>query len=1295
MPLKTDFNVAPYYDDYNVDKNYHRIMFRPSVAVQARELTQLQTILQNQIETFGSWAWRSGDVVKGCTVTDLPKVPYIRLMDFASNGSANTATLDVTEYINAVATSVTSNLTAKVLYANAGFSTNYPDNNILYIKYLDTGEGGETVFSNGELLTFHQVTPQGNVSLANVYTWANVLTDTYTSGEAHGITCSNGIIFINGFFIKVPEETFGLVNNFNTYASNNVVGFTLVEQIVTETQDTSLLDNALGYPNENAPGAHRLKLVPKLVSLSQEQASLTEDFNPIAFYNYGSLVAKVNPSVNVYSIVGDILATRTYEESGNYIVKNFTIDTLTSVLGNEIAPSSSNNVLARVSPGIGYAQGNRVELLKSAHINMRRGVDTTVNKSQIISFNYGSFFALKEVAGTFLTDKAQTVKLYSAAQQAVTNRTYSSVSPAGTYIGTAKARCFTYNAGVVGSASAEYLLHVFDVQLLSGYSINQIKSIYYDGTNKAVGDVVSNGTVDSQNKMQLYSFGVPGIKNLRDAGNNINTDYTYRTTNSSCQMLSTGLIVVRAPGSQAGGSDILTYGSNTTLSDSSASEIVVTFSANADSSALTGNVTVYNTSTNVVGSSTTFTTNFKPGDNIRVGASDVRTVTSVTNATFLNVDAAFGANAAGQTYYKRYPKGKVLQIARSTVGPNAYVTVTNTTSFNVYSGEFPSATVGVEVSFNMQRTVANPASKAIRKNRYVKINTATNPKGPWCLGYSDVHRVRKIYGSATTSFTNANGIIAVDLTSNFSYDTGQQDTHYGLAYIYAKSSYSQSSYPYLLVELDYFAANTSAGVGFFTVESYPVDDANTANTSAIQTKDIPLYVASTGSRIYLRDVVDFRTPCAITANDTGIITNLSNAALINTAVSYATLNPSSTVSLNIPIDGLNFPTYGKNLEADYTMYLPRKDLLLITPENTLKVKEGVSSISPQTPLYPENAMALAVLNVPAYPSLSGDQIDEFQTINQNAVNLIRDTSTAVTSSLVTNRRYTMKDIGTLDNRITNLEYYAQLSLLEKKAKDLTVTDSYGLDRFKNGIFVDPFTDFGLSDVSNPEFAIAIDSDIGVARPRITREIVNIRFNSAASSNVVQTGRLITLQYDSVSFISQRFATKYRSSALVAYAWNGQAQLIPSYDNNIDTNQTASVNMTVDMTAPWREFAASPFGTLWGDWRTRTDVSRTTVITGTASSLVYDAWGRLVSSTPIIGPSTTTTSWSTGDTQTVQSSVAATAQQSLTEAQRVSGTIGLTAASNTTTVTTTVDATRNRLLQFIAGGVNLSNLLSLL
>ena len=53
MPIETNLNIAPYFDDFDETKNFHRVMFRPSVAVQARELTQLQTILQNQIERFG------------------------------------------------------------------------------------------------------------------------------------------------------------------------------------------------------------------------------------------------------------------------------------------------------------------------------------------------------------------------------------------------------------------------------------------------------------------------------------------------------------------------------------------------------------------------------------------------------------------------------------------------------------------------------------------------------------------------------------------------------------------------------------------------------------------------------------------------------------------------------------------------------------------------------------------------------------------------------------------------------------------------------------------------------------------------------------------------------------------------------------------------------------------------------------------------------------------------------------------------------------------------------------------
>ena len=63
MPSSTDFNVSPYYDDFAENKNFHRVLFRPAFAVQARELTQSQSILQNQLERFGDHVFKQGAMV--------------------------------------------------------------------------------------------------------------------------------------------------------------------------------------------------------------------------------------------------------------------------------------------------------------------------------------------------------------------------------------------------------------------------------------------------------------------------------------------------------------------------------------------------------------------------------------------------------------------------------------------------------------------------------------------------------------------------------------------------------------------------------------------------------------------------------------------------------------------------------------------------------------------------------------------------------------------------------------------------------------------------------------------------------------------------------------------------------------------------------------------------------------------------------------------------------------------------------------------------------------------------------
>jgi len=1218
MPIQTDLDVAPFFDDYSANSQYYRILFRPAVAVQARELTQTQSILQNQIENFGNWAFQNGDIVSGCTIIDIPVLPFARLQDFQTNTSA----FDITQFVNTQVVSATSNLTAKVFLSNTGLVANYPNTNVIYIQYINTGNNGATAFGNNETLWFFSTptnTPTAATANAIVNTYATPNSTAVSTGNAHGISVSNGVVFINGTFVNVLQPTYGVVNAYGTYAGNNLVGFQVTENIINENQDPSLLDNALGYTNENAPGAYRLQLLPGLVSLDPVTAANTQGFNPIATYSYGGLIAKQTAGFDVHSAIGEAIAERIYDEAGNYVVNPFVVDTVTSTTGNSIVSSiDANTVLGRIYPGVGYAQGQRVELLKTAYIQMRRGVDTQSYSSQQITFNYGNYLSVNEVAGNFPFQNAQTVHFYDAPQAAVTSGQFSSLSTAnGNFIGTGTLRNFSYNAGIPGTNTANYYIHLYNIKMNSGFQVNQIKSLIYGSfysnnvlqTANGVADVISNGLVATNQKDQLYTFGQPGLKSLRDGAGNLNTQYTYRISNTGTLSNTSGSVSFTVAGSQSGGYDILPYGLGT-LASSDAANFTLVATANGITSALGGSVDISSTNTYVNGHSSSFLTDFTPGDSINVGGVN-RTVNNIINSTAMYVNSAFTSTSATQTYYKAILAGRLIPFNTSASGvPSGNVTVTNVNlgyaSFTINTNLTNlTAPLPVTAFYDVLRYNTTPAKKIINKNRFVQINLANNVNGltgPWTLGFSDVHKVSAIYGSSTgTWVANAtSGIVASNITNQFSFDTGQKDTHYDLARIYPNAGFNANAYPYLLVQLDYFTTNTTPGVGFYTVESYPIDDANTANTTAIQTKDIPLYVDQMGNKVWLRDYVDFRTPAVSTANNTGTC-DTSNNAQIQTAVGYVTINPSANVTFNIPAGGINSPSYGKNLQSNFTIYLSRSDLITITPDNTIKVVEGVSSVKPQTPIFPSSSMTLAVLNIPPYPSLSTDQVDSDQALNALSKNLVRDTSTAISTNLVSNRRYTMNDIGKLDTRISNLEYYTQLSLLQQQATNLTVTNAQGLNRFKNGIFVDSFNDFTQSAVSDPEYNIAIDQKQGQARPKFVLQSFRANFNSSVSSNVVQTGRAVTLAYTSNSFITQPYATKYRSSAHVASQWHGNITLFPSYNDDINYNNTASVGITINNATPWQQFANTPFGSIWGGWQSTVNTVSTSVTTGTVNT----------------------------------------------------------------------------------------------
>ena len=88
MTLDTNLSVKPYFDDFTVTKNFYRVLYRPSVAVQAREMNQMQSILQDQIEKFGSSIYKDGSIVDGCAFTFDNKYNYVKIRDNYANNSA-------------------------------------------------------------------------------------------------------------------------------------------------------------------------------------------------------------------------------------------------------------------------------------------------------------------------------------------------------------------------------------------------------------------------------------------------------------------------------------------------------------------------------------------------------------------------------------------------------------------------------------------------------------------------------------------------------------------------------------------------------------------------------------------------------------------------------------------------------------------------------------------------------------------------------------------------------------------------------------------------------------------------------------------------------------------------------------------------------------------------------------------------------------------------------------------------------------------------------------------------------
>ena len=127
---KTDLNVSPYYDDFDPADNFHRVLFRPGFAVQARELTTLQSIMQNQIERHGRHFFKEGSMVIPGQIGFTNNYYAVKLQSTFNSASISGY---LNSYIGSTITGSISGITARVIQVSAATTTDAPT---LYVKYL-------------------------------------------------------------------------------------------------------------------------------------------------------------------------------------------------------------------------------------------------------------------------------------------------------------------------------------------------------------------------------------------------------------------------------------------------------------------------------------------------------------------------------------------------------------------------------------------------------------------------------------------------------------------------------------------------------------------------------------------------------------------------------------------------------------------------------------------------------------------------------------------------------------------------------------------------------------------------------------------------------------------------------------------------------------------------------------------------------------------------------------------------------------------------------------------------------
>ena len=188
------------------------------------------------------------------------------------------------------------------------------------------------------------------------------------------------------------------------------VGLKINEHIVNSDEDETLNDNSKGFNNYAAPGADRLRIHCSLYSKPLDDVN-DANFVELAVVDRGILKSQVKHTT--YNVIADELARRTYDESGDYVIKPFVVtpnESLNNGMGNngvyEKGQTSYEGSIAgedlaqyTVSPGKGFVRGYEVETISTTYLDCPKPRTTKTLEDQGLTFTTGQQLKVNGIYG--------------------------------------------------------------------------------------------------------------------------------------------------------------------------------------------------------------------------------------------------------------------------------------------------------------------------------------------------------------------------------------------------------------------------------------------------------------------------------------------------------------------------------------------------------------------------------------------------------------------------------------------------------------------------------------------------------------------------------------------------------------------------------------------------------------------------------------------------------------------------------------------------------------------------------